>query len=141
MKDRSYLRTIRFSKEEGEIVDRYLGQNPVFDSFSSLARVAILDIIQREGVLCLNPITKGARGKRPAFLWDYDLSESQVRELLNRPGLPPQKAWLIERILTESRFEEVLEYLTLEEIRQAFPKLRLPPKTRERWAYALERWN
>jgi hypothetical protein len=78
---------------------------------------------------------------RPRFLWDYELSEAEVRAILSQPGLSPTKRWLIERILTEARFEEVFQYLDLPTIQKHFQALRLPLKVKQRWEYALKRWT
>lgn len=79
--------------------------------------------------------------RRPPFLWDYDLSETEVREILAQKELSPLKRWLMERILTEGRFEQICEYLDLATIRQSFDRLRLPPHIKARWEYALKRWT
>lgn len=82
-----------------------------------------------------------AKKDRPNFLWDYDLSSSQVREILAQPGLSSTKQWLIERILTEARFDEVWDYLDLKTLQRYFPKLHLPKDVQKRWSYALKRWS
>jgi hypothetical protein len=79
--------------------------------------------------------------RKPRFLWDYDQSETEVREILAHKELSPLKQWLIERILTEGRFEEICEYLDLATIQQSFDQLRLPPHIKARWGYALKRWT
>lgn len=140
MKSKSALRTVRFTPEETKQVDTYLKQNPIFESFSSLARVATLSFVDQEFSLHLKPIAKHA-DQRPPFLWDYDLTEVQVREILSQAGLSDQKKWLIEKILSQARFDETIQYLDIEAIRKALPHLRLPPKIRERWEYALKRWS
>ncbi len=43
-------RTVRFKKEEADLIGRFLKENPIFD-FSSLARTALLEFIK-------NPILK-----------------------------------------------------------------------------------
>ncbi|MGH7965359.1 MAG: hypothetical protein ACRERD_26705 [Candidatus Binatia bacterium] len=78
---------------------------------------------------------------RPSFLWDYDLSATEVHALLAHQELTPVKRWLMERLLTEGRFEDVCAYLDLTTIRQSFDQLRLPPHIKARWAYALKRWT
>jgi len=79
--------------------------------------------------------------QKPRFLWDYDLDEAQVREILAQEALSPLKRWLIERILSECRFDEVCQYLDLNTIRQSFAQLRLPSEIKARWEYALKRWT
>lgn len=77
---------------------------------------------------------------RPRFLWDYDLSEAEVKTILKQPGFNPTKCWLIERLLLEARLDEIVAYVNPNEISQALPSLRLPPKLRQWWEYALSRW-
>jgi hypothetical protein len=80
-------------------------------------------------------------GSRPPFLWDYDLSEAEVRAILREPGLSARKRWLIQRILSEARFDEVVQYLDLTTIRNCFRELQLPANVRQRWQYALDYWS
>lgn len=139
MPAKNQLRTVRFSAGESRLVGNYLKENQLFESFSSLARVATLSFIGQGHLFQTKPVK--AEKKRLPFLWDYDLSEVQIREILAQPGLPDQKRWLIERILSQARFEEVKKFLTLEAIGKALPRLRLPQKIRERWTYALNLWK
>lgn len=141
MKAKNQLKTVRFGFEEAKWVDEYLKQNQLFESFSALARVATLAFIGQKMEVTLNPIRPSEGEKRPTFLWDYDLNDTQVREILGRPGLPEPKRWLMARILTEVRFEEVCDYLDIDEIARFLPQLRLPKKVRDRWAYAVQRWS
>ncbi|MBI2345373.1 MAG: hypothetical protein HYV03_00465 [Deltaproteobacteria bacterium] len=138
---KTQLQTVRLAPKEKALVEAYIQQNPIFESFSSLARVATLSFIGEAGNIQLRPVKGGHRGSRPSFLWDYDLTEVQVRELLARPGMTGEKRWLIGRILAEARFEEVFSYLTVDDIQRALPHLRLRPNVRERWTYAIDRWT
>jgi hypothetical protein len=78
--------------------------------------------------------------KKPYFLWDYDLSEKTIKEILRR-GKQPEKLWLVGRILEHAHFNDVFKYLDLEEIRNSLPKLRLRPTTRKYWQRALSAWS
>lgn len=140
MKNKEALRTIRFQPQESRQVDAYLKANPLFESFSALARVATLSFIQQENIFHLKPIDLPSH-KKPSFLWDYDLTEAQVKEILSPGGFSDAKKWLMERILVQARFEEVWHYLDLEMIQKYLPQLRLPPKIEARWNYALTRWS
>lgn len=140
MKQKSHLQTVRFAPQEWTQVEIYLKMNPIFESFSSLARVATLSFLKESTMVHLNTIQTKRTSHRPKFLWDYDLSETQVQEIL-RSGWSDQRRWLIGRILAQARFDEVFYYLTVEEIKQALPKLRLPQKIRTRWEYAVQRWT
>ena len=81
-----------------------------------------------------------ARSQRPYFLWDYDLTEEQVRAIL-RGDDEMEKAWLITRILEYARWDDIWRYLTVADIRLNFENLSFRrPQDRELWAYALDRW-
>jgi hypothetical protein len=139
---RDQLRTVRFSQEEAALVEAYLERNPIFDSFSSVARVATLAFVGQRRRLRLEPVpARRGQPRRPRFLWDYDLSDEEVRELLSQHGLPEMKRFVMERILTECRSEEVFEYLTLGELTRHFEKLSLPAAKKRHWGYALARWT
>lgn len=137
---KSALRTVRFIPAEARKIDKYLKNNPIFDSFSSLARAATLSFISQRIQVEFNHIQKEPE-KRPAFLWDYDLSEEEIRALLYQPGMSNEKSWLMAHILQEATFKEVFEYLTINMIDRALPFLRMPQKIRERWRYAIQRWK
>lgn len=138
---RDQLRTVRFAKQEAEKVDHYLQINPIFDSFSSLARVATLSFLGEAQSLRLEPISTGGDSRPPRFLWDYDLSNAQVREVLAQPGLGATKRWLMERIMTQCRFEEIFEYLNRKTLERYLSELKLPTDKKRHWEYALKRWR
>ncbi len=86
-----------------------------------------------------NP-SRDADLQRPYFLWDYDLTEEEVRAIL-RGDNEVEKAWLITRILEYAKWEDIWRYLTVDDVRQNFARLRFRwPRDRELWTYALERW-
>lgn len=76
----------------------------------------------------------------PYFLWDYDLSENQIRTILHGDN-EVEKSWLIVRIMTHAKFEDIWQYLTLKDIIKVFPKLRLPPKSKQDWQRAINVWG
>lgn len=76
----------------------------------------------------------------PYFLWDYDLSENQIRKIL-RGENEVEKSWLVARIITHAKFEDIWKYLTIEDIVKAFPKLRLPLKNKRDWQRSLNVWG
>ncbi|MBF0107408.1 MAG: hypothetical protein HQM16_19030 [Deltaproteobacteria bacterium] len=133
------LKTVRFSQKEGGLVAAYLRQNPLFESFSALARVATLTFISQENLLRLSPVPK--ENTKPYFLWDYDIGVTQAIEILQSAGLSNQKRWLIEKILMQARFNDVLKYLKIDDIRKVLPELKLPTKIRKRWEYAIKLWS
>lgn len=76
----------------------------------------------------------------PYFLWDYDLSENQIRKILHGSN-QTEKLWLMTRIMTHAKFEDIWKYFALEDIVRVFPKLRLPLKARQNWQRALHIWG
>jgi hypothetical protein len=84
---------------------------------------------------------QGAEGGRLYFLWDYDISEEELRHIL-RHGTSTEKAWVITRILEYAKWDDIWRYLTLSDIRENLERLQFRrPQDRELWAYALERWS
>ena len=76
----------------------------------------------------------------PYFLWDYDLSENQIRKILHGNN-EVEKLWLIARIITHAKFDDIWQYLTLEDIVRVFSKLRLSLKSKQNWQRALNVWG
>lgn len=74
------------------------------------------------------------------FLWDYDLTADQVRSIL-RSGNETDRLWLTARILSSARYEDVWQYLTIKDIVDIYPKLRLRSQIKNAWSYALGVWG
>ena len=80
------------------------------------------------------------KSQRPYFLWDYDLTEEDVRAIL-RGDNEVEKAWLITRILEYAKWEDIWRYLTVDDVRQNFARLRMKPYQHDLWAFALKVWS
>lgn len=78
--------------------------------------------------------------KIPYFLWDYNLSEKEVRKMLKN-GDDFSRRWLIARILTSAHFKDVFKYLTLKEVLSIFPRLKMKKETRKAWEKAFSAWG
>ncbi|MBI5489003.1 MAG: hypothetical protein HY905_16840 [Deltaproteobacteria bacterium] len=78
---------------------------------------------------------------RPYFVWDEDLSNGEIRELL-RSASEPERLRLLAKILREARDEHVWAYTTPEEVARLLPRL-LPMLGRRRafWVYLVEGWR
>lgn len=137
---KSVLATIRFTPKEFKTIEGYLKQNPSFESFSSLGRVATMDFIHTREVLRLHPRAGATSARRPWFLWDYDLTEAQVHEILQHSPFD-QRKWLIARILEQLRPPEVFRYLTIEQMAEALPRLRMDLKIQRHWQEAITLWT
>ena len=139
MNNKRELKTVRLAERESKIIGQFLEQNPAIENFSALARIAILDFVSKRGSIQLRPIVEDREEKRPSFIWDYDLTGSQIREILS--GSQEKRRWLVGRILEHARFDEIFKYLTLREIEHDLPHLRLPKKLKDHWEYAIKRWK
>ncbi len=137
---RDVIVTIRFSRKEMGVMKRYLRRNAYFDSISSLGRGATMEFIRTSTSLSLQPNREQDNWKRPWFLWDYDLTEAQVRELLTHAPFE-QRKWLLGRMLERLGPEEIVQYVSLDEVRQALPHLRLDEKVKRHWEEAIALWT
>lgn len=133
--------TIRLSVRESGYIAEFLKKNPFFDGFSTLARVALLDFMSKRGAVEIRPVVSESRTsqQKPSFLWDYDLSEGEILEILSSPL--DKRKWLVAKILEHATFDEVWRYLTLGQIEKDLPHLRIPVKVKEHWAYAIKIWR
>jgi hypothetical protein len=137
---RSVIATIRFNHKEMQQLQRYLQHNDYFDSLSSLGRVATMEFIRTKTALALQPNVGQSSGKRPWFLWDYDLTEAQVHELLTHAPFE-QRKWLLGRMLERLGPNEIVQYVSLEALQQALPHLRLDAKVKRHWEEAIALWT
>lgn len=83
---------------------------------------------------------KKSVSSRPYFLWDYDLTDADVRKILHGDN-ETEKIWMMSRILESAAFNDVWKYLSLHEVREMFPKLKLKLPIRKAWDYALTIWS
>lgn len=136
---KAVTKTLRISQKDFDIIEKFQKTNPIFDNFSTLVRVAILDFVSKKGLVRIRPVKEEVEEERLSFLWDYDLTGAEVHEMLAGPR---EKArWLIARILEHAQFKEVWKYLTPDIIEQELPHLRLPKKVLEHWKYAIKCWK
>ena len=80
------------------------------------------------------------KSNRPYFLWDYDLSEDDVRRILAGDN-ETEKIWMMSRILTSARLDDIWRFTTASHGAVMFPKLRLRPGVQEAWGRAPESMN
>lgn len=74
------------------------------------------------------------------FLWDYNLTENKVRKILQGKN-EVEKIWLVSRILESAKYEDIWRFLSLSEIKEIFPKLRLKRPIKQAWNYVLSVWG
>lgn len=78
--------------------------------------------------------------KHPYWLWDYDLTEKDVRRILAGKN-ETERRWLIGRILTNAHFKDVWDYLSVKEVLNEWSNLRLRPDVKRGWQRAFEVWG
>ncbi len=80
--------------------------------------------------------------RRPYFIWDYDLTEDDVRAIL-RGDNEYEKIQMMVRILESAHWEDVWSYLAPAEIRQHWREIyrRMRREIRDAWAWAFEVWG
>ena len=78
--------------------------------------------------------------QRPYFLWDYDLTEKQVRKILAGKN-ETEKIWMMSRIVTSAHFNDVWRFLTIKDVVDIFPRLRVRPEVKNAWQKALTAWG
>jgi hypothetical protein len=80
--------------------------------------------------------------QRPYFIWDYDLTEDDVRSIL-RGDNEYEKVQMMVRILESARWEDIWQYLTVAEVRRYWQQIArwLRPAIREAWTWAWEMWG
>ena len=76
----------------------------------------------------------------PYFLWDYDLSEKQVHDIL-RGKNEFERQWLMARILSHAHFLDVWKYLKVNDIVNEFSNLKMRIEIKEAWKRALNVWG
>ncbi len=80
--------------------------------------------------------------QRPYFIWDYDLTEDDVRAIL-RGDNEYEKVQMMVRILESARWEDIWRYLTLAEVRRHWTLIYrwMRPQIRDTWKWAMEVWQ
>lgn len=77
---------------------------------------------------------------RPYFLWDYDLTEDEVRQILKGTN-ETERRWMLARVLTSASFADVWHYTNVKQVVSEFPYLRMRPGIKSAWAKALHAWG
>lgn len=78
--------------------------------------------------------------ERPYFLWDYNLTDADVRRILAGPN-ETDRRWLIGRLLEAARFEDIWKYLKLKDVTNVFAQLKLRSQIKRAWQRALQVWE
>lgn len=132
VKLKNNLKTVRLSAQEEQRVATFLAEHPYIKEFSTLVRAALWEFLQ--GVpSSTTPVPT------PAFLWEYDLTHGEIKEIINGPQ--KKRLWLVAKILEHARLDEVFRYLDLNTIEKDLPYVRLMPRTKRHWEEAIHLWK
>lgn len=81
------------------------------------------------------------RNERPYFLWDVPISEADLRARLRHTDADTRAQWSA-RVMREARYEDVFQYLTLEDILRDWKDIqRHLGRMRGFWEYLLNGWR
>lgn len=78
--------------------------------------------------------------RRPYFFWDYDISEEDIKAILKGKDLS-RKCWIVTRILEYALWQDIWKYLNVKMIADLLPHLKMRPREKELWKYAIHRWR
>ncbi|MFH1188385.1 MAG: hypothetical protein V1652_00895 [bacterium] len=94
-----------------------------------------------EGLMCYNKRhMRDDRTDVPYFLWDYHLTGADVRRILAGKN-EIERQWMMARVLSHARYEDVWKYVTIDQIVREFPKLRMRKEMTEAWKQAFTAWG
>ena len=74
------------------------------------------------------------------YFWDYKLTKNDLKSML-ASGNEIKKRWAIARLVESAPFDEVWDYINLQELQETFPHLKLKEPVRRVWQKALKVWN
>lgn len=78
--------------------------------------------------------------EHPYFFWDYDITWKEIEEKLKGQDVS-QKSWIVGRMLEYAKWEDIWRFLTVSEIKQLLPHLKMKPNIRKIWEYAIDYWS
>lgn len=79
--------------------------------------------------------------ERPYFLWDVRTTEAELRERLHEADPDIRAQWQA-RIMREARFDDVWQYITLEDVLRDWEQIRRHlGRQRGFWEFLLQGWR
>ena len=77
----------------------------------------------------------------PYFLWDEPITVAEFRALLKSTD-PAVRAWSLQRLLREARFDDVWKFITPQEVANAWDQIRNGMgRRRSFWEFILKKWH
>lgn len=81
------------------------------------------------------------REKYLPFFWDYHITPAQLRGMLKNKTEETTKIWAMSRLLESAPLKEIWRYISLNELKTDFPKLKLKKPVQKAWQRALKVWS
>ena len=74
------------------------------------------------------------------FFWDYQITKSQLKKILKDKKDKTSKIWAMSRLLESAPYEEIWEYISLDQLTKIFPRLKLKKPIKKAWQHTLDIW-
>ncbi len=82
--------------------------------------------------------------RRPYFIWNADLSDSDVRAILAGERGDLERIQMIVHVMQNARFDDMWKYIRLDDIVSNWDlvkRMLWPKESRELWQWALQTWG
>lgn len=74
------------------------------------------------------------------YFWDYKLTRNDLRRIL-ASGDEIKRRWAIARLVESTPLDEIWNYISLGELKEIFPRLKLKEPIRAAWEKAFKAWS
>lgn len=75
------------------------------------------------------------------YFWDYQITQTRLKRLAKGLEGETSQIWAISRLLESAPYEEIWQFVSLEDLRKIFPKLKLKKPIQKAWQRTLEVWS
>jgi len=75
-----------------------------------------------------------------SYFWDYKLTRKDLKEIL-ASGNEVKRRWAIARLVESAPLAEIWKHISLKELQEIFPYLKLKEPIRRVWQRALQVWS
>lgn len=76
-----------------------------------------------------------------SYFWDYPITKTHLKKILAGKEGDLDKIWAFSRLLESTPYAEIWNYISLDELRNIFPKLKLKKPIQKAWERALAVWS
>lgn len=75
-----------------------------------------------------------------SYFWDYQITKDHLKKILAGLEGEASKIWAVSRLLESAPYQEIWHYISLDELKNIFPKLRLKKPVHTAWERAFAVW-